>query len=133
MATLRPQLDESRIHPSLHETIRHRNQDILSEVETAVEAHDIVVVGMAQNPHVKKVRRILEGAKAPFHYLEYGSYLTGWRRRHDLKTWTGWPTFPMVFVRGTFVGGAADVERLVTSGELASLLAGGEGRPSPEG
>jgi len=36
--------------------------------------------------------------------------------------WTGWPTFPMVFVRGTLVGGAADLERLIESGELQRLL-----------
>jgi glutaredoxin-related protein len=32
--------------------------------------------------------------------------------------WTGWPTFPMVFVDGTFVGGAQDLERLIQNGEL---------------
>jgi monothiol glutaredoxin len=33
-----------------------------------------------------------------FIYLEYGSYTKGWRRRLALKMWTGWPTFPMIFV-----------------------------------
>ena len=37
--------------------------------------------------------------------------------------WTGWPTFPMVFVKGTLVGGAADLARLVAGGELAKMLA----------
>jgi glutaredoxin-related protein len=36
--------------------------------------------------------------------------------------WTGWPTFPMVFVRGVLVGGADDVQRLLQSGELKRLL-----------
>ena len=40
------------------------------------------------------------------HYLEYGSYFSEWRRRNALKMWTGWPTFPMVFVKGALVGGA---------------------------
>jgi glutaredoxin-related protein len=35
--------------------------------------------------------------------------------------WTGWPTFPMVFVRGMLIGGAQDVEKLIAAGELASL------------
>jgi glutaredoxin-related protein len=38
--------------------------------------------------------------------------------------WTGWPTFPMVFVRGTLVGGAQDLQALIDSGELKRLLAG---------
>jgi len=53
----------------------------------------------------------------------HGSYLSQWRRRNALKMWTGWPTFPMIFVRGTLIGGASDLERLVTSGELKALLA----------
>ena len=57
-----------------------------------------------------------------YHYLEYGSYLGQWRRRNALKMWTGWPTFPMVFVRGTLVGGASDLAALIDSGELQRLL-----------
>jgi glutaredoxin-related protein len=37
--------------------------------------------------------------------------------------WTGWPTFPMVFVKGTLIGGAQEVEKLIASGELQRLLA----------
>jgi len=32
--------------------------------------------------------------------------------------WTGWPTFPMVFVKGVLVGGAEDLARLIEKGEL---------------
>jgi glutaredoxin-related protein len=37
--------------------------------------------------------------------------------------WTGWPTMPMVFVRGQLVGGCDDLQRLIDSGELSRLLA----------
>jgi len=37
--------------------------------------------------------------------------------------WTGWPTFPMVFVKGILVGGYTDLKALIDSGELRSLLA----------
>ena len=37
--------------------------------------------------------------------------------------WTGWPTFPMVFIRGVLIGGASELQALVDSGELARLLA----------
>ena len=37
--------------------------------------------------------------------------------------WSGWPTFPMVFVKGVLVGGAADLDQLIASGELQRLLA----------
>ena len=55
-------------------------------------------------------------------YLEFGSYFGQWRRRNALKMWTGWPTFPMVFVRGMLIGGASDLKKLLDSGELKRLL-----------
>ncbi|MCB2001610.1 MAG: glutaredoxin, partial [Rhodoferax sp.] len=74
-------------------------------------------------PMPKKARKLLDAAGVPYHYLEYGSYFNTWRNRNALKMWTGWPTFPMVFVKGTLVGGADDVEKLLASGELQKMLA----------
>lgn len=118
-------LDESRIHPAIRERIAERHADIVAEVQAAIAAADVVVVGMAQNPFVKRARRALDAAGVPFRYLEYGSYLNNWRRRNALKMWTGWPTLPMVFVGGMLVGGAEELERLIASGELARMLGGG--------
>jgi glutaredoxin-related protein len=36
--------------------------------------------------------------------------------------WTGWSSFPMVFVKGVLVGGATDLKALNESGELRALL-----------
>ncbi len=119
----RPILDEARIHPAIRDRIATDRIDIVREVEAAIAAHPIVVVGMRQNPFPKKARRALDAAGLAYRYLEYGSYLSGWRRRTPLKMWTGWPTFPMVFVKGVLVGGAQDLEKLIASGELGKLLA----------
>lgn len=104
-------LPEARIHPAIRQKIADNHRDVVEEVEAAVAAHEWVVVGMAQNPVVKKARKLLEGKGLAFHYLEYGSYLKLWRRRNALKMWTGWPTFPMVFHRGVLIGGAEDVAK----------------------
>jgi len=37
--------------------------------------------------------------------------------------WTGWPTFPMVWVKGQLIGGADDLQKLLESGELERMLA----------
>ena len=115
-------LDESRIHPAIRDRIAQNHRDIVEEVAAAVAKHAIVVVGMRQNPAPKKARRLLDAAGLPYTYLEYGSYFNTWRRRNALKLWTGWPTFPMVFVKGTLVGGADDLEKLLAAGELKALL-----------
>jgi len=115
-------LDPSRIHPAIQETVARNHDDIVGEVEAAISTNDVVVVGMAQNPHPRRARRMLESRGVPFRYLEYGSYLGPWRKRNALKMWSGWPTFPMVFVKGTLIGGASDLKRLLESGELQRLL-----------
>ena len=118
----RPILSEDRIHPSLREKIASNRTDIVREVQEAVEANDIVVVGMAINPAPRRARRMLDAASIPYKYLEYGSYFKEWRRRTALKMWTGWQTFPMIFVKGTFIGGARDLAKLMESGELNRML-----------
>ena len=118
----RPILDEFRIHPAIREKVATHQQDIVNEVQAAVAANAVVVVGMGLNPMPRKARRLLDAASVPYRYLEYGSYLNSWRKRNALKLWTGWPTFPMVFVKGTLVGGAVDLEKLIASGELVTML-----------
>lgn len=118
----RPLLDESRIHPAVRARIASHHEDTLREVQEAVARHAVVVVGMRQNPFCRRARRLLQAAGVAFEYLEYGSYLSQWRRRNALKMWTGWPTMPLVFVKGMLVGGAQDLERLIREGELERLL-----------
>ena len=115
-------LDESRIHPAIRARVAELNVDIVREVQDAIDSNAIVVVGMAQNPFPRRARKALDAQRLPYKYLQYGSYFSGWRRRNALKMWTGWPTFPMVFVRGVLVGGASDLQRLIDSGELAAAL-----------
>lgn len=118
----RPILDEDHIHPAVRERVARHHAAVVDEVQQAVATHAVVVVGMAMNPFPRKARRLLDAAGIAHHDLDYGSYLSDWRRRNALKMWTGWPTFPMVFVKGTLVGGADDLARLLASGELQRLL-----------
>lgn len=115
-------LAEAQIHPAARERIAQHQSAIVAEVQQAVAAHPVVVVGMAMNPFPRKARRLLDAAGVACHYIGYGSYLSQWRARNALKMWTGWPTFPMVFVRGVLIGGADDLGKLIDSGELKRLL-----------
>lgn len=97
---------------------------MVDEVEALIQKHPVVVVGMSQNPFPRRARKLLDSQKIAYEYVGYGSYLSQWRKRLPLKLWTGWPTFPMIFVNGTFIGGYEDLRRLVSSGELRALLTG---------
>jgi monothiol glutaredoxin len=118
----RQTLDETRLHPAIRDKVANLHADIVHNVQAAAASNPVLVVGMRLNPACKKARKLLGDAGVPHQYLEYGSYLSEWRRRNALKMWTGWPTFPMVFVKGQLVGGAADLGKLVASGELKRLL-----------
>lgn len=115
-------LDESRIHPAIREKVAAHHADIVREVQAAVSANEIVIVGMGMNPFPRKARALLDAAKIPYKYMGYGSYFGEWRPRGALKMWTGWPTFPMVFVKGVLVGGASDLATLLESGELGRMM-----------
>lgn len=120
----RKTLDASRIHPAIENEIGGSAdfRRTVDEVEQAIDQHAIVIVGMDQNPFPKKARKLLDGHGISHHYLEYGSYFSEWKRRGALKMWSGWQTFPMIFVKGKLVGGFSDLEKLVKSGELKKLL-----------
>jgi monothiol glutaredoxin len=118
----RPIFDEALVHPAIREKIAGWGVDIVREVQDTVAAKPLVVVGMKMNPFPRKARRLLDAAGIAYVYIEYGSYLSGYRRRLPLKLWTGWQTFPMVFVRGVLIGGANDLEKLLRSGELKRRL-----------
>lgn len=116
-------LEESRLHPAIRDFVANHHADVVHNVQAAAASNLILVVGMAGNPFVRRARKLLDAAGLAYHYLEFGSYLSQWRVRNSLKMWTGWPTFPMVFVKGTLVGGASDLDALISSGELKRLLA----------
>jgi glutaredoxin-related protein len=115
-------LEEARIHEGIRTELSDRNRDMVEEVERAITENGVVVVGMQTNPHPKRAIGALKKAGIDYKYLEYGSYFGSWRRRNALKMWTGWPTLPMVFVKGTLIGGANETIAMIESGELQRLL-----------
>jgi len=113
-----------KVTPRAQAQINNFHADTVAAVAAAVAQNPVVVVGMAQNPVVKRVRRILGDAGIQYHYLEYGSYFSAWRLRLAIKLWSGWPTFPQVFIRGTLVGGCDDVAADLKAGTLQKLIQG---------
>jgi glutaredoxin-related protein len=95
---------------------------IVDDIWCAVERDDVVVLGMAWNPYCTSVLNALTQADIPYTYLRYGNYLFGWKKRLAIKLWSGWPTYPQVFVNGTLIGGNQDVRAALADGSLRELL-----------
>lgn len=106
---MRPILAEEKITAAARNKIESYHKSIVDDVKAAVAKHKIVVVGMKMNPVVKSARKLLNDEGMEFHYLEYGSYTKMWKERLAIKLWSGWPTFPQVFIDGVLIGGHADL------------------------
>jgi len=120
---MRDTFPEAKVHPAITEKIASYKKEEVDAVKALIAAHRVVVVGMTQNPFPKKARKFLDEKGIPYEYLGIGSYLSEWRRRLVLKMWTGWPTFPMIFIDGVLIGGFQDLVKLSESGDLAKTLA----------
>jgi monothiol glutaredoxin len=116
-------LPTAQVHPAICEKISTYHAPTIDIVKNAIARNDVVVVGMKMNPFPGRARRLLNQLQVPYHYLEWGSYLSQWKPRLAIKLWTGWSTFPQIFVKGTLIGGFSELQRLVESGELTQLLA----------
>jgi glutaredoxin-related protein len=102
--------------------IQNFHSDVVEEVFKAVKKDKVVVIGMKQNPVVKKAVNLLNGQNIAFTYLEYGSYFSKWKQRLAIKLWSGWPTFPQIFVNGQLIGGFANLSESFKSGEFEKKM-----------
>lgn len=118
----RPLLPQDHLSPEAAQAIAGFHPDIVKQVAEAVTRDPVVVVGMAQNPVVKQARKALAEAGISYTYLEYGSYFSMWKQRLAIKLWSGWPTFPQVFVKGALIGGNAETRAALANGSFQARL-----------
>ncbi len=114
----RPLLNPANVAPEALTFISGYHQDVVNEVAETVFSNKVVVVGMKQNPFVKKARQALTEAGISFKYLEYGGYMSMWKPRLAIKLWSGWPTYPQVFVDGKLMGGFKEIEAALKAGTI---------------
>lgn len=111
---MRQILPTEQVSEAALKAIEGFHQDVVGQVKEAVRANKIVVVGMAQNPVVKKARLLLTEKGMEFKYMEFGSYFSMWKPRLAIKIWSGWPTFPQVFIGGHLIGGCKELSEYLT-------------------
>lgn len=111
-------LSQDKVAPAVQEIVGNYHRAVVENVASTVARDKVVVVGMAQNLFVKGARKLLDAEGIKFTYIEYGSYFSKWRERLALKIWAGFPTFPMVFIDGTLMGGLSELKVLKEQGKL---------------
>ena len=111
-------LSPENIEPEALGQISSFHEATVNEVKESVLTNKVVVVGMAQNPVVSKVKKALKNAGIEFKYLEYGSYFRGWKPSLAIKIWSGWPTYPQVFINGKLMGGCDETIKAIKEGKI---------------
>ncbi len=119
----RPQLSAELVAEPALNIMQSFHADTLAEVKAALATNPVVVIGMMQNPHCIAVRKNLDAAGVSYKYLEYGSYLSQWKKRLAIKLWSGWPTFPQVYVHGALIGGNREMKAALADGSFRQRLA----------
>jgi monothiol glutaredoxin len=119
----RPVLEAQFRAPHVNEHLAKFQTETLDEVRATIAKDAVVVVGMSVNTFVKAARKELTAAGIPFTYLEYGGYMSDWKKRLAIKMWSGWPTFPQVFVNGVLIGGSKELKEAIADGSLKERLA----------
>ena len=115
---MRKIFSQKNLHPNISKQVLEYHKEVINEVEEAIEENQIVIVGMRWNDAVCQAKRNFRKAGKKFKYLEYASYTNGWRKRLALKMWSGWPTFPMIFIDQKLIGGNSDLRKLLKSDKL---------------
>ncbi len=120
--TPRPVLSDSARTSHVADKVAGFHAEVVQKVQDAVASEPVVLVGMAQNPFVKKARQALTEAGVTFTYLQVRSYFKQWKERLAIKMWNGWPTVPQVFVRGALIDGAEEARAALADGSLKQRL-----------
>jgi glutaredoxin-related protein len=113
-------LPRDKISPAARAKMENFHASVIEEVKRAISEHRVVVLGMAWNSHCTKACKALDAAGIEHHYIEYGSYISMWRQRLAIKLWSGWPTFPQVFVDGVLIGGEDLTKAAIADGTLTA-------------
>jgi monothiol glutaredoxin len=115
---MRKILSNDNLDPAAALAIASYHSSVVEEVSQAIASNKVVVVGMAANPFVKKACKALEEKNISYKYLGYGGYLSKWKERLAIKLWSGWATYPQVFVNGKLVGGFMDLKKFIAEEKL---------------
>ena len=81
------------------------------------------IKGTLDTPKCKFTRRLVDSL-TPFSYRNIKTFniLEDERIRQWLKFYSEWPTFPQVYIDGSFVGGIDVVLELISEGEFDEMM-----------
>ena len=98
--------------------------DVNSRIEDQLNAHDILLYmkGTPDFPQCGFSGQAVAALNAVGRPYAYVNIFEDPEIREGLKTYSNWPTFPQLYVKGELIGGSDIVIEMYQSGELKSML-----------
>ncbi len=98
--------------------------DINSKIEEQLGSHDVLLYmkGTPDFPQCGFSGQTVAALKAVGKPFAFVNIFEDEEIRQGLKTYSNWPTFPQLYVKGELVGGSDIVVEMYHSGELKELL-----------
>jgi monothiol glutaredoxin len=103
---------------------RQKNVDVNSRIEEQLKSHDILLYmkGTPDFPQCGFSGQTVAALNAVGKPFSFVNIFEDEEIRQGLKTYSNWPTFPQLYVKGELIGGSDIVIEMYHSGELAELL-----------
>ena len=98
--------------------------DVMETIKSQIEGNNIILYmkGTPQMPQCGFSARTVQALMACGEKFAYVNILEHPDIRENLKTYSNWPTFPQLYVKGELVGGCDIVTELYQSGELQKMI-----------
>ncbi len=102
--------------------------DVNARIEEQLKAHDVLLYmkGTPDFPQCGFSGQTVAALNAIGKRYAYVNIFEDPEIREGLKTYSNWPTFPQLYVKGELIGGCDIVVEMYNSGELKELLEGAE-------
>ena len=100
------------------------NQDVNARIEQQLKSHDILLYmkGTPDFPQCGFSGQAVAALNAIGKPYAFVNIFEDEEIRQGLKTYSNWPTFPQLYVKGELIGGSDIVVEMYHSGELKQLL-----------
>ena len=98
--------------------------DVNARIEEQLKSHDVLLYmkGTPDFPQCGFSGQAVAALKAVGKPFAYVNIFEDEEIREGLKTYSNWPTFPQLYVKGELIGGSDIVIEMYHSGELVELL-----------
>jgi len=121
-------IEEGEFQEQLPESAKKQTSSLEDRLKALVNQQPVMIFmkGAPENPRCGFSKQLVSILTAEVPDLAYGHFdiLSDEEVRQGLKTFSNWPTYPQIYVKGELVGGLDILKELQEAGELKETLAG---------